>query len=78
MREHCWWYSEAVFEAMLRFHESLDNVESSGVQPVVKHWPWAAYRYSYIVVGKRLCKRDVLMHAAKEFRDMNARGRMMW
>jgi hypothetical protein len=68
MREHCWWFAEAVIDEMLAHRDVL-----------VKEWPWASYRYSYIVLGKKILRRDVLLQAAREFREaMDKDGAIEW
>lgn len=77
MREHCWWYAEAVFERMVANTVSAPDNPITG--PVMKHWPWSAYRYSYIVLGKRYLRRDVLIRQAKAFKqEMNIGGLLKW
>ncbi|KAK3049457.1 hypothetical protein LTR09_009376 [Extremus antarcticus] len=71
-RAHCWWFCEAVFENMAAYRQS------SGA-PVLKHWPWAAYRYSYMVVGKNVLKRAALVHQAVRFSaEMDRDEQMIW
>lgn len=77
MREHCWWYAEAVFELMVAHTIRGDSWGSS--IPVLKHWPFGIYRYSYIVLGKRYLRRNVLLQQAKSFKkDMDRNGRLNW
>lgn len=46
---------------------------------LLKQWPWASYRYSYIVVGKKIFKRDVLLREAGKFREaMDQDGQLHW
>ena len=83
MREHCWWYAEAVFEQM--FKTSANKLvctvpeSSEHVRPDLKHWPSGAYRYSYILLGKRVLRRDVLVQQAKSFQEeMDRDGQLRW
>jgi hypothetical protein len=83
MREHCWWYAEAVFEQM--FASSSNKLPpaapgpSEHAQPDLKHWPAGAYRYSYILLGKRMLRRNVLIEQAKVFREeMDRDGQLRW
>jgi hypothetical protein len=86
MREHCWWYAEAVFERI--FGSSSNKLPSVGQresarteygQPCLQHWPAGAYRYSYIVLGKRVLRREFLIEQAKVFRkEMDQDGHLRW
>ena len=80
MRQHCWWYAEKLFERMLgQSPPDTSPTTSSTARPELKHWPWGVYRYSYIVLGKRLLRRDALIEQAKKFRkDMDQDGRLHW
>jgi hypothetical protein len=55
-REHCWWYAEVVF-MILR--------EQFGGK--LREWPWAKYRYSFILYNTRWLKRARLVQEAKSF-----------
>ena len=85
-REHCWWYAEAVFEQM--FESSSNKLPSVGQsesartehgQPCLQHWPAGAYRYSYVVLGKRVMRRELLIEQARSFRKaMDQNGHLQW
>ena len=85
-REHCWWYAEAVFEQM--FESSSNKLRSVGQresacteygQPCLRHWPAGAYRYSYVVLGKRVMRRELLIEQARSFRKaMDQDGHLRW
>ncbi|RMZ89457.1 hypothetical protein DV736_g3324, partial [Chaetothyriales sp. CBS 134916] len=55
LREHCWWYSEALFEAV-RKRYSAHNIQE---------WPWAKYRYSFVLCNSWV-KRKTLAAEAEE------------
>ena len=52
IREHCWWYCEAVFEAV-RSRYDADLCE----------WPWAKYRYSFVLCNSWVRRRTLAAHA---------------
>lgn len=71
-RTHCWWFCEAVFDGMVTHNQSPGSA-------VLKHWRWAAYRYSYIVVGKNVLRRVALIRHAQDFSAEMDRGQtMVW
>ncbi|ETN41941.1 uncharacterized protein HMPREF1541_03880 [Cyphellophora europaea CBS 101466] len=58
LREHCWWFSEAVIEGAQERYET----------GVLKEWDWAKYRYSFVVCNKWI-RRKVLEKAARLFEE---------
>ncbi|RMZ77633.1 hypothetical protein DV738_g4324, partial [Chaetothyriales sp. CBS 135597] len=59
LREHCWWYSEAIFEAVRKRYSVRD----------IQEWPWAKYRYSFVLCN-RWVKRKTLAAEAEAFEKM--------
>lgn len=80
MRQHCWWYAEKLFEQMLGQSPSdASVVDSDKSGPELKQWPGGIYRYSYIVLGKRMLRRDGLIVQARRFRkDMDEDDQIRW
>ena len=62
MKEMCWWYAEAVFEAAY--------TKFGGT---VNEWKWARLRYSFIVRTSVL-QRETLASEAEEFEKQNVEG----
>ncbi|RMZ85669.1 hypothetical protein DV737_g676, partial [Chaetothyriales sp. CBS 132003] len=56
LREHCWWFSEALFEAVWKRYNVRD----------IQEWPWAKYRYSFVLCNSWV-KRTTLAAEAEEF-----------
>ena len=81
IREHCWWYAEAVFDAarMLgRQHQNSPFRSPTPATPTtiressphLKEWDYAGYRYSFVVrlhTWKPL-RRELLVKCARDFR----------
>jgi hypothetical protein len=59
MKEMCWWYAEAVFEAV---HTKFGGT--------LKEWKWARFRYSFIL-RTRVFPRETLASEAEEFEKQN-------
>ena len=53
IREHCWWYAEVVFE-------TLHTQYPSGT---LKEWPWAKYRYAFVLCNSWIRRRTLAAHA---------------
>lgn len=62
MKEMCWWYAEAVFEAA--------HAQFGGK---LTEWKWSRFRYSF-VVRTSLFQRTELAREAAEFERQNAEG----
>ena len=60
MKEMCWWYAEAVFEAA---HAKFGGE--------LKEWKWSRFRYSFIV-RTNVLRRETLASEAEEFEKQNA------
>lgn len=56
LREHCWWFSEAV----------LEGVRERWGGGRLEEWEWARYRYSFVICNQYI-RRDVLERAARGF-----------
>ena len=59
MKETCWWYAEAVFEAA---HAKFGGT--------LKEWKWARFRYLF-VVRTNVLRRETLASQAEEFEKQN-------
>lgn len=59
LREMCWWYAEAVFEACHRRYGGI-----------IEAWDFAHLRYSFIV-RTNMIKREKLVRHAEDFRGLN-------
>ncbi|KAK5169374.1 uncharacterized protein LTR77_005349 [Saxophila tyrrhenica] len=76
-RHHCWFFCEAVFEQMIM--DCVSSDDATDRQPRLTTWPGAAYRYSYVVMGRKVLKRAALVYQAQKFSsEMDQDGVLVW
>lgn len=63
LREMCWWYAESIFTQMAR----------KNTDAVVKQWPYASLRYSFVVQNEWI-NRGRLVKEAEKFRALIRNG----
>jgi hypothetical protein len=56
LKEHCWWFSEAV----------IDAIRENFAHARLEEWAWARYRYSFVICNKWI-RRQILENAARMF-----------